>query len=430
MTSHHFMNICHVLNARADASRSQMLPFAIFGIINYPVFYLIWYIHESLFLRLFAGFLCLILALKDYWPQKSQCFLGLYWYLTILYSLPFFGTYMFLVNHGSYTWIMNDMLGLFLLLLVVDWLSFLVLLVLGLCLGIIAYRVTCGAIEVSQVDWIGTLSSYLTAVIIGIVFSKNRENVQLRKKISLIQTLSASIAHELRTPLSSIEFNARGLKLHLSKLIEAYTIAIREKFLVPSIPPQQMEALERMPANLKVEADSALMVIDLLLANIRQTNIVINEPVVFSMAECVDTALMRYPFKGEQLQYIVWRRGEDFQLNGDRQLMVYVFFNLFRNGLYFLAKANKGPDAKITLWMDQDEEYNNFYFKDEGTGISMLDLPFIFEQFYSKNSHHGSGIGLSYCKMVVEAHGGKISCESTQGEYTLFILKFPKTVCE
>ncbi|MBA8667975.1 HAMP domain-containing histidine kinase [Holosporaceae bacterium 'Namur'] len=52
-------------------------------------------------------------------------------------------------------------------------------------------------------------------------------------------------------------------------------------------------------------------------------------------------------------------------------------------------------------------------------------LPYIFDKFYSK-SKSGTGIGLAFCKMIMQDMGGYIECKSRVGKYTEFILTFPK----
>jgi len=66
--------------------------------------------------------------------------------------------------------------------------------------------------------------------------------------------------------------------------------------------------------------------------------------------------------------------------------------------------------------------------EDTGTGILPQNLKRIFERFYTTTeSGHGSGIGLSFCKMVMDGLGGSITCESEFGVYTRFTLLFPRT---
>lgn len=69
--------------------------------------------------------------------------------------------------------------------------------------------------------------------------------------------------------------------------------------------------------------------------------------------------------------------------------------------------------------------------RDTGSGIPADKLPRIFDRFYSTKSgpdesgKGGTGLGLSLCHDVIEAHGGRIRVESTVGKGTAFILKLP-----
>ncbi len=61
------------------------------------------------------------------------------------------------------------------------------------------------------------------------------------------------------------------------------------------------------------------------------------------------------------------------------------------------------------------------------SGISKKFLPKVFTLFGSQMSFQGgTGIGLAFCKLIMRSYGGNITCSSIEGEYTGFILKFPK----
>jgi signal transduction histidine kinase len=68
---------------------------------------------------------------------------------------------------------------------------------------------------------------------------------------------------------------------------------------------------------------------------------------------------------------------------------------------------------------------NRLYFRDNGKGISPEILPRIFDKFFT-SSKAGTGVGLAFCKLVMEGMNGTIECESNPEEYTLFKLSFPK----
>jgi signal transduction histidine kinase len=67
--------------------------------------------------------------------------------------------------------------------------------------------------------------------------------------------------------------------------------------------------------------------------------------------------------------------------------------------------------------------------RDSGSGISRDQLPKIFDPFYSTKSgpdetgKGGTGLGLSFCKEIIDAHHGRIRVESTVGRGTAFIIR-------
>jgi signal transduction histidine kinase len=61
---------------------------------------------------------------------------------------------------------------------------------------------------------------------------------------------------------------------------------------------------------------------------------------------------------------------------------------------------------------------------DDGRGIKASQLPQIFHPFFSTRKD-GTGLGLSTCKKIIEAHHGTISVRSREGRGTTFILRLP-----
>jgi signal transduction histidine kinase len=144
------------------------------------------------------------------------------------------------------------------------------------------------------------------------------------------------------------------------------------------------------------------------------------------MSLCVEQALQRYPFEPSERALVFWdaekAKDNNFMFYGKELFMVHILFNLFKNALYHIQKANKG---EIFIWLKPGERFNQLHLKDTGSGISAKVLPHIFDQFYT-NTAHGSGIGLAFCKTSLQNMGGNIKCLSQEGEFAEFILSLPK----
>jgi two-component system phosphate regulon sensor histidine kinase PhoR len=107
------------------------------------------------------------------------------------------------------------------------------------------------------------------------------------------------------------------------------------------------------------------------------------------------------------------------------------FSNIIANLLDNAIKYSKDP-ANIVIETANGSAKNNLVIKikDNGIGMTKETITHIFEKFYrahTGNLHNvkGFGLGLSYVKSVVDAHGAKIKVESTLGKGSTFILDFP-----
>lgn len=418
-----------LINQRVIEFQPPYLAFGIFGLVNYPSFYIVWrYLSPqqttSITLRMIATILCLPLIVTKFWPSNCKKYLPSYWLITITYCLPFFGTYLFLRNHGSQAWILNGMLVLFLLILITDWLIFFITLILGIIIGVVIYGIFHNEIFIIQKNASGVFSTYIWAIVIGMIFSRNiqKNKEALKERLIAIKILGASIAHELRTPLSSILLGAAAVGKDWHTIISGYKNSIKHKLIKKPISEKRVDKMAEVVADIHTEASAASAFIDILLMNVRQFQAKSIKLTKCSIKQCVDKALERYPFQPYQLKLIRYNSENDFLFKSDETLIIHVLFNLLKNGLYYVAEKGEG---EIYIRFEQDERVNKLIFKDTGQGIKKRNLPNIFNEFYSKTPH-GAGIGLAFCKMVMQNSGGDISCDSVFGEYTKFTLSFPK----
>ena len=216
-----------------------------------------------------------------------------------------------------------------------------------------------------------------------------------------------------------------ALKNFFPELLKSHRLAIKNDLVVSTVREDLLEIYPEVLNSVSEEANHASIIIEMLLTSIQQQEIKKDAFRGVLIFECIDYSLIHYAFLPSQKEKIIWKPNEnkDFKFFGDKLLIAHVLFNLLKNALYFLAKSEKG---QIYIWLTETTKYNELHFKDTGPGIPKIDLPRIFDRFFTKGTHRGTGIGLAFCKMVMEAHNGKISCTSQQGQYAEFILSFPK----
>jgi two-component system CAI-1 autoinducer sensor kinase/phosphatase CqsS len=257
------------------------------------------------------------------------------------------------------------------------------------------------------------------------VFNANRELID-QEKLRAIADVTNNMAHELRTPFLGIKALAQGIGLHLPTLLKAYDLAIQHRLKLEPIRRRHLERLRRSLREIEIETDYSNSIIDRLLINATERPVEEHTFELFSAQRCVLDALHRYPFSGRhERDLISVDLDRDFTILAPPVLVVHVLFNLMKNGLYYVHKAGKGG-VKVTLLKSRHRP-DRIIVEDTGTGIPPQNIKRIFERFYTTTEvGHGAGIGLSFCKMVMEGLGGSITCRSKFGAYTRFVLTFPR----
>lgn len=416
-----------VSQRKSDISDKLMKTFGVFGVINFPFFYSLNKIflekqNEFILLRLSCFILCVPLLLIDYWPISIKKYKNIYWYFSIFYCLPFFVTYMFIENFGSNMWFTKAIIGLLWLVLITDWLTFIVILSAGVLAGWVAHYLINGPDHIDMSVMAELSINYLWAALIGTAFSRKKDNITQERLIAM-KTLAGTVAHEMRTPFLGIRGTAECIRKFLPALLDSYSKAKTAHLEVQSISEKNLQYLKEAPEDLDKITTSASLVIDMLLMSLKDDAYKSNNYENCSMRMCIEEAFHEYPLSEEEKFLITQGNELDFIFYGNVLLMKHILFNLLKNALYY-AKAAHKDNSNISLWTESSPKGNTLYFKDTGNGMPASVVAHIFDRFYS-HTRHGSGIGLAFCRSVMESFGGSIACESKEGVYTLFILKFP-----
>lgn len=249
-----------------------------------------------------------------------------------------------------------------------------------------------------------------------------RKEIGFNEKTSALATLSATIAHEMRTPLSGVRASIGGVDSYLPELVEAYRFAsAKEPDQFPSIRAELLETLAETGPRIKSMVDQANHVIDLLLANLNDQQTDRDSFKRFSISDVVEKSLQQYPFRRTERERVALVLTNDFDIYAEQSLLIYVLFNLLKNALYSIESAGHGD---ITIKTEFGKTINKLIFEDTGLGIEREILPLIFGGFFTTRSN-GTGAGLAFCRRTMRSFGGEISATSELGVYTRFTLEFP-----
>lgn len=110
----------------------------------------------------------------------------------------------------------------------------------------------------------------------------------------------------------------------------------------------------------------------------------------------------------------------NYQINADEFHFYNIIYNIVDNAIKYSEK-----NIEVTIKANETTEGLLLSFSDNGSGIPMKDLPFIFDKFYrvareDNKDIEGFGIGLSYVKRICDLHKWKVSLKNNSGKGILF----------
>ena len=116
-------------------------------------------------------------------------------------------------------------------------------------------------------------------------------------------------------------------------------------------------------------------------------------------------------------------RKESLSVRGDPVKLRQLLLNLLDNAIKYTPEG-----GKVWLSLERSNGFARITVADTGIGIPEEDLPHIFDRFYRVDKARrdgGSGLGLSICKLIVEAHKGRIDVDSKPGAGSTFRVYLP-----
>jgi PAS domain S-box-containing protein len=227
-------------------------------------------------------------------------------------------------------------------------------------------------------------------------------------RLSVMGELAASLAHEVNQPIGSARNNARAA-LH---------------FLDNRVPDlsEVREAIDCVVG----DADRAANIIDRIRDHIKKAP---PRRDWFDLNRAIDEiiALAHSAVSKNDVKAQTRLREGPFPVRGDRVQVQQVVLNLILNAIEAMSSVAQGArELLITTERDQTTDDALVSVRDSGPGIDPEEFDRIFEAFHTTKSG-GVGMGLSICRSIIHAHGGRLWADSNDPRGAIFQFTLPGT---
>jgi PAS domain S-box-containing protein len=224
-------------------------------------------------------------------------------------------------------------------------------------------------------------------------------------RVTTLGELTASIAHEVNQPLAAVVANADAALRWLNRDTPDLAAARRSVEWVINDSYRASEVVRRVRA----------------LANKTDME---RAPVDFNQVVKDAIALVQRELTSQRISLRAELAPARLAVFGDRIQLQQVIINLLINGIEAMQPVT-GQPRELVIRTSQDEASQvRLSVTDCGVGISSENVSRLFNAFFTTKTN-GLGMGLSICRSIVEAHGGRLSASSNEGPGATFQFVLP-----
>jgi heavy metal sensor kinase len=245
---------------------------------------------------------------------------------------------------------------------------------------------------------------------------------RLDQSFRQVKQFSSDASHELKTPLTILKGEVE-VTLRKERSLQEYQQTLKSN----------LEEINRM---------SQIVEDLLLLSRADVGEIGLNQEDI-NLSEIFNEVVTQMDMlaTSKKLRLFASNHHQEIHMFGDALRIRELFINLIENGIKY---TEQGGAIRVALSKEYDplgrnssggtegekEEFVKIVVSDTGIGIAKEDQERIFNRFFRvdkarSREEGGSGLGLSICKWIVEAHKGEIRVESELGKGSSFIVKLP-----
>jgi two-component system, CAI-1 autoinducer sensor kinase/phosphatase CqsS len=382
-----------------------------FTVIGQIVFWYLWTAvypqpYENMWVRLALCALGLGLFYEHKKANDSAAPSYKYVFAVFWLQLPVFFTWMYWMNEANTVWLGSMACMVLIYYHFTDWRLASLGLLAGVPLATFIAHWQLGVLpEFDFAETIVLLFGFLAAMALG------ASNANLRRqRLQHSLAVMGIMAHELRTPLATLSMVAQAISNEIPNTDEK----------------SRTRALNKLTKKIESLAVTINHHIDIQMMNARLMQLPSPKDLI-SARGLVNKVATQYPFSSrtEENSVEIFAH-EDFMFYGSERQYIQVLNNLIKNAIYTLKAAQSTfSEGAIRIELGARAGRGRISVSDKGMGIKAQYISHIFEPFYSTTHDTGHGLGLAYCRQVVEASGGSISVRSEPNIGSTFSIEIP-----
>ena len=237
-------------------------------------------------------------------------------------------------------------------------------------------------------------------------------NMRAAERLSVLGTLAAALAHEIRNPLEAMSLNLELLERSLGAPGDSAAQDKKRKYL----------------GILESEISRLAKIVENFLSFARPSRKTTDKVELGEVLKGV-TDLVSNQAASRNVQVMLVGDGNPILLAGSEDQLKQAFLNVVINGLEAMPNGGRliisvaSPDATGTPAMA------TVRIEDTGEGIPSERIGRLFDPFFSTRPH-GTGLGLTIARRVIRDHGGQLQVESTEGKGTVLTVELPVSPAE
>lgn len=225
-----------------------------------------------------------------------------------------------------------------------------------------------------------------------------------RARLHSLGIMSFGLAHEMRQPLQAIRSEADNIVKRLE------TLKINDKEIA--------ESQAAIDENVQRMDETIALIADLARGSVEETE-------DFDVSELVRKECQLFARRSNTLGITLdteLPKKQEGKLS--KTAVLTILLNLWKNAVDAVQEAGKEGQGRISVMLSNGPRGHILEVKDNGVGITDDVREKLFKRFTTKKTG-GLGVGLYYCNLIVQAHGGEICCESEAGKGATFRVVIP-----